>query len=95
MFGFGGWCVLVSVVGGGCLWLCGCGGLWLVVVVWLWLFVVGWVVVAGCGCLWLVGCGCKSQRTVLTGPNAMLYELAKKNGNWSNFDMILIGNKTV
>ncbi len=32
----------------------------------------------------------KSQRTVLTGPNAMLYDFVKKNGNWSNFDMILI-----
>ena len=27
---------------------------------------------------------------MLTGPNAMLYDFVKKNGNWSNFDMILI-----
>ena len=32
----------------------------------------------------------KSQRTVLTGPNAMLYDFVKKNGNWSNVDIMFI-----
>ena len=32
----------------------------------------------------------KSQGTILTGPNAMLYDFVKNNGKWSNFDMILI-----